>query len=262
MEISKKVLSICKREILSYFVSPIAYFLIAGFLLLSGYFFFNLLGGFNIILQRIAQMPWIAGDNTPNLNQWVIEGYYQTILVILVFMIPVLTMRTIAEDKKKGTFELLMTSPLSITDIVLGKFLGVASIITIMLIGSFFFPLLLLIYGDPGPEALPVWCGFLGVLLCSLGFASIGVAASACTENQIIAGIVGMVAILLLYVIHSPAEQVGGSIGELLKYLSPVLQVQDLVKGVISLKSIVYFLSLIGFGLFLSQRALEAERWR
>lgn len=255
-----KAWSICKREILSYFVSPIAYFLITGLLLLAGYFFFNLLAYFNFALERASQMPGMMGDNAPNLNQWVIEAYYQTLLVILVFLIPVLTMRSIAEDKRKGTFELLVTSPLSVTDIVIGKFLGIAFVLIVMLSLCFFFPLLLIIYGDP--EVLPVWSGFLGVVLCSLAFTSIGVAASACTENQIIAGVVGMVSILLLYVIHSPADQVGGAIGELLRNLSPVIQVQDLVKGVISIKSIVYFLSLMSFGLFLSQRALEAERWR
>jgi ABC-2 type transport system permease protein len=254
--------SICKREFHSYFTSPIAYLVLTGFVLLSGYFFFNMLAFFNASLERYAQMKALMGANqvAPNLNQWVIEGYFQTLLVVLVFMVPLLTMRLLAEEKRRGTFELLITSPISITDLVIGKFFGVTTVLILMLVGAACFPLLLIVYGNP--EVMPIVSGFLGVVLCTLSFASIGMAASAFTENQIVAGVSSMVVLLLLYVIHSPAESIGGTFGEILRYLSPVMQVQDLIKGVISLKSVVYFLSLIGLGLFLSHRALEAERWR
>lgn len=257
-----KIISICKRELFSYFISPVAYLVLAGFLLIGGYFFFNLLGYFNLALERYAQMASFMGGQqpAPNLNQWVIEGYFQTLLVVLVFMIPLLTMRLLAEEKRKGTFELLITSPISVTDIVLGKFLGVSLFLIIMLLAVFFFPLLLVIFGNP--EVKPVFSGFLGLVLCSISFASIGMAASAFTENQIVGGVCSMATLLLFYVIHSPAESVGGTIGDVLRYLSPVMQVQDLIRGVISVKAIVYFLSVTIFGLFITQRALEAERWR
>ena len=257
-----KWFAICKRELLSYFVSPVAYLVLSGFLLLAGYFFFNMLGYFNIAIERYAQMSQMMGGQqpAPNLNQWVVEGYYQTLLVVLVFLVPLLTMRLIAEEKRKGTFELLVTSPLSVTDIVIGKFLGVSAILMLMVLGGGVFPLLLIMFGNP--EVLPILSGLLGVILCTLAFASIGMAASAFTENQIIAGVSGMVTLLLLYVIHSPAESFGGPTADVLRYLSPVLQVQDLLKGVVSLKAIVYFLSVTLFGLFLTQRALEAQRWR
>ena len=257
--------SIFKRELLSYFISPVAYLVLTGFLLLAGFFFFNMLGYFNVAIERYAQMAQMMGGGAggqipPNLNQWVIEGYFQTLLVVLVFLVPLLTMRLIAEEKRKGTFELLATSPISINDIVIGKFLGVSAILLLMIVGSFSFPALLIAFGNP--EVAPIISGFLGVVLCTLAFASIGMATSAFTENQIIAGVSGMVTLLLLYVIHSPAESFGGVTGEVLRYISPVLQVQDLLKGVVSLKSIAYFASVIFFGLFLTQRALEAQRWR
>lgn len=255
-----KVWSICKRELLSYFVSPIAYFVLTGFLLVGGYFFLNLLGYFNLVIERYTQMPYYQGGGAPSLNQWVVEGFYQTLLVILVFLTPLLTMRLLAEEKRKGTFELLITSPLSVTDIVLGKYFGVAIIVSIMILSCWAFPALLIWYSDP--EVPPIMSGLLGVLLCSLSFASIGMAASAFTENQIVAGVAGMVALLLLYVIHSPADSIGGTTGEVLRYLSPVMQVQDMIRGVITTKSVCYFLSLILFGLFLTQRAIEAQRWR
>lgn len=258
----RNIIAIGRREILSFFVSPVAYFVITGFTLLAGYFFFNLLGVFNIIIQRYNATPAMYRGDTPgpNLNQWVIEGYYQTLIVILVFLIPLLTMRIIAEEKKRGTFELLVTSPVSVTEIVLGKFAGVAFVILTMMLSVFMFPLLLCIYGNP--EVKPIICGIFALTLCSLSFASIGMAVSSFTENQVVAGICSMVTLLLLYVIHSPADSMEGGMKEVLLSLSPVIQVKDMLSGVLSIQSVVYFCCLIFLGLFLSQRALESYRWR
>lgn len=256
----KRSLAIARRELLSFFVSPVAYFVITGFVLLAGYFFFNFLAIYNTVLARFTSMPYRGEMETPNLNQWVVEGYYQTLLVILVFLIPLLTMRIIAEEKRRGTFELLVTSPLSVRQIVMGKFIGVGSVIVLMNVLILGFPALLYTFGNP--EGLPILSGFLAVTLCSLAFASIGMAVSSFTENQVVAGVSSMVVLLLLYVIHAPAESIGGSVGSVLEYLSPTLQVRDLIRGVISLKALVYFFSLMTLGLFLSERALEAHRWR
>ncbi len=257
----RNILAIAKKEILSFFVSPVAYFVIAGFILLAGYFFFNQLAIFNIVLQRYASMPYAASMPAPNLNEWVIAGFFQTLLVILVFLVPMLTMRLIADERKNGTFELLVTSPVKVSEIVLGKFLGVGFVILVMTGLASVLPLLLTIYSTP--EVPPILSGILGLMLCALSFASIGMAVSSFTENQIVAAVSGMVVLLLLYVIHAPAESLGEGIAQnVLRYLSPVLQVQDLVKGVLSLKACLYFLSLISLGIFLSFRALESYRWR
>jgi ABC-2 type transport system permease protein len=256
----RNILAICKRELLSFFVSPIAYFVITGFALISGFFFFNYLAFFARIYQMSQMMAFRGGGNLPNLNQVVVEGLFQTMLVVLVFLIPLLTMRIVAEEKRRGTFELLITSPVSVYQIVIGKFLSLATVIVAMLVVSFIFPLLLIVYGNP--EIPPIISGFFGVVLCALAFASIGMAVSSFTENQIVAGVSSMVVLLLLYVIQAPAESLGGTTAEVLRYLSPLDQVQNLVRGVVSLKAITYFLSLIVLGMFLSQRALEAHRWR
>ena len=255
----RNIISICKRELLSFFVSPIAYFVITGFTLLVGFFFFNY---FSLFLRMYQMAPYLSmrGMPLPNLNQTIVEGVYQTMIVILVFLVPLLTMRIVAEDKRRGTFELLLTSPVSVSEIVLGKYLSLAVVIFIMLSISFIFPLLLIIYGSP--EVPPILSGFFGVLLCTLGFASIGMAVSSFTENQIVAGVSSMVTLLLLYVIQAPAESLHGTGAEVLRYLSPMDQVQGFVRGVVTLKSTVYFLSMIVLGLFLSQRALDALRWR
>lgn len=255
----RNIWAICKRELLAFFVSPIAYFVITGFTLLVGFFFFNHLSYFAQLVEMSAMIS-LRGRDLPNLNQTVIEGVYHTMVVILVFLIPLLTMRTIAEEKKKGTFELLITSPVSVFQIVLGKFLSIAIVLVIMLSVNLIFPALLVKYGNP--EVLPILSGFLGLVLCSLGFASIGMAVSSFTENQVVAGVISMVTLLLLYVIQAPAESLGGTAADVFRYLSPVEQLQDLLRGIITLKSITYFTSLIVIGLFLSQRALEAYRWR
>jgi len=257
----RNVIAISKREVLSFFVSPIAYFVIAGFGVLAAWFFFNLLGIFNLELSQYSSMPYYRGAMpAPNLNQLVVERFYHTLIVVLVFLIPMLTMRLIADERRNGTFELLVTSPVSVAEIVLGKFLGVAFIIVVMCVLVALFPLMLYLFGNP--EVLPILSGLLGLILCALGFASVGMAVSAFTENQIVAAVSSMVTLLLLYVIHSPADSLGGTPAAVLTYLSPVLQVVDLIRGVVTIKALVYFGSLILFGLFLSERALEAYRWR
>jgi len=256
----RNILAICKRELLAFFVSPIAYFVITGFALLVGFFFFNYLAFFARMFEMSQMMAFRGGGELPNLNQVVVEGLFQTMVVILVFLIPLLTMRIVAEEKRRGTFELLITSPVSVTEVVVGKFLSLAVVIVAMLSISFIFPLLLMVYGNP--EIPPIISGFFGVVLCALGFASIGMAVSSFTENQIVAGVSSMVVLLLLYVIQAPAESLGGTSADVLRYLSPIDQVQQFVRGVVSLKSVTYFASLILLGIFLSQRALEAHRWR
>lgn len=255
----RNVFAICRREIFAFFVSPVAYLVISGFVLLSAYFFFNLLGMYNLMLAQYSMMPSGAAS-APNLNQWVVEGYYHTLLIILVFLIPMLTMRVVAEERRLGTFELLATSPLKVSEIVLGKFLGVGFVVLLMVLAAGIFPLLLCIFGNP--EVKPILCGLAAVALCALGFTSLGVAISAFTENQIVAAVSGMVVLLLLYVIQQPAESVGGNIAAVLNYLSPVMQAKDMIRGVVSLQNLVYFASLMGLGIFVCQRALEAQRWR
>lgn len=256
----RNILAIFKRETLSFFVSPVAYIVITGYIMLAGYFFFNLLGYFNMMLAQYRAMPYRMTQTPPNLNEWVVAPFYQTMMVVLVFMVPVITMRLISEEKRTGTFELLATSPLTVTEIVLGKFFSAAFVMLLMLSLSAVLPALLWVYGNP--EVKPILTGFLGLALYSLAFVSIGMSISAFTENQVVAAIGSMVALLLLYVIHSPAESVGGTAGEVLNYLSPLLQAQDMVKGVVQIKSLVYFVSLSVLGIFMAQRALDAQRWR
>ena len=257
----RNIRTIFKREMLSFFVSPIAYIVITGFIFMSAYFFYNFVAYYDLVMQQYAAMPYqMAQSGPPGMNEFVVARYYYTLMVVLVFMIPVLTMRLISEEKRSGTFELLAISPLSITEIVLGKFFGVAAILIVMLGLVFLFPVLL--YSQATMEFAPILSRFVGLCFYALSFAAIGMAISAFTENQVVSAVASMVVLLLLYMINSPAEAVGGNLGAVLKYLSPAEQAVNMLLGVVETKSVIYFISLISFGVFLSQRALEAQRWR
>jgi ABC-2 type transport system permease protein len=204
-----------------------------GFTLLAGYFFFGLLFAFDEAYKAAAAY----GQSPPNLNQ-IIEYLYQTLLVVLVFFVPLLTMRTIAEEKSKGTFELLITSPVSITQVVLGKFLSLAIIVIVMIGLASVFPLILIQYGNP--EVLPILSGFLGVTLYTLAFVSISMAVSSFTENQIVAGISSMVILLLLFMVERLGGAQQGLWFSVVQYLSPYRQAAVFVGGVISLKAYTF----------------------
>jgi gliding motility-associated transport system permease protein len=257
----KNALTIAAREIRSYFVSPVAYVVLTGFLLLAGWFFFNLLARFSYLLQIYSGMQRGGGEiERLNLNDFVISPLLHNLSVVLVILIPVITMRTFAEEKRLGTFELLLTSPLRVGEIVAGKFLGAFAFVSIMLALTGIYPILLLVYGDP--EAGIMLSGYLGLYLIAASFVSIGMLTSSLTENQIIAAVSCLVALLLLYVINWPADTSTPTLGAILHYVSVTEHFGEFVKGIVDSRAVVYFLSLIAAALFLTHRSVESLRWR
>ena len=256
----RNVLTIAGREIRSYFVSPIAYVVLTGFLLLGGWFFFNLLARFNMLLTIYSaqQNPQVL--QRLNLNEFVIAPLLHNLSVVLVILVPVITMRSLAEEKKTGTYELLLTSPLKISEIVLGKFLGSFVFVLLMVALTGVYPLILLAYGNP--ETGVILAGYLGLLLLATAFVAVGVLTSSFTENQIIAAVSCLVALLLLYIIAWPADNAGETIGAMLRYVSLTEHFAQMVKGIIDSKDLVYFLSVIVLALFLTHRSVESIRWR
>ena len=184
----------------------------------------------------------------------------QNLSVILVILIPVITMRSFAEEKRSGTYEMLMTSPLTVTEIVLGKFLGGFAFVLMIVLLTALYPLILMIYGDP--EVGVALSGLLGLLLLGTAFLAVGLFTSSLTENQIIAAVSCLVILLLLYIISWPAESASETLGGLLKYLSLTEHYGELVKGVIDTRDVVYFVSVTVLALFLTQRSVESLRWR
>lgn len=256
----RNVLAIAAKDLRSQFVSPIAYVVLTGFLLLGGWFFFNLLARFNFLLNLYLSFRNPEAMERLNLNEFVIAPLLHNLSVILVILVPVITMRSFAEEKRSGTYELLMTSPLSVTEIVLGKFLGAFGFVFIMLLLTGVYPLILVLYGNP--EAGVILSGFLGLLLLATAFVSVGLLTSSLTENQIIAAVSCLVLLLLLYVISWPADTAGETLGAVLKYASLTEHFSEMVKGVIDTRDLAYFGSVIVLALFLTQRSVESLRWR
>jgi len=256
----RNILAIAGREIRSYFVSPIAYVVLTGFLLLGGWFFFNLLARFNFLLTIYSAQQNPEVLQRLNLNEFVVAPLLHNLSVVLVILVPVITMRSFAEEKRSGTYELLMTSPLSITEIVAGKFLGCVAFLLIMIGLTGVYPIILLAYGNP--ELGIMASGYLGLVLLAIAFATVGLLTSSVTENQIIAAVTCLVVLLLFYVIAWPAETAGPVLGAVLKYLSLTEHFGEMVKGIIDTKDVVYFVSVILLSLFLTHRSVESVRWR
>jgi ABC-2 type transport system permease protein len=254
-------LTIAGRELRSIFVSPIAYVVMTGFLLLGGWFFFNLLARFNLLVSMYSSFQGGAEAMARlNVNEFVLAPLFHNLSVVLVILVPMITMRGFAEEKRAGTYELLLTSPIGTGEIVIGKFVGVVAFITVMIALTSIYGLILWIYGNP--EVGIMLSGYLGLLLLAITFVTIGLFASSLTENQIIAAVTGLVMLLLLFVIAWPADSAGEVLGGVLRYVSVTEHFADMIKGVIDTKSLVYFATMIVGWLFLTQRSVESIRWR
>lgn len=258
----RNILTIAGKEFRGYFVSPIAYVVLTGFLLLGGWFFYNLLARFNFMLGIYSAMRNPQALAQVNLNQWVVEPLLHNLAVVLVILVPMITMRSFAEEKRSGTYELLMTSPVRTGEILAGKFLGAALFLFALVGLTSTFGFLLWYYGSPGPEVPVMALGFVGLYLMALTFAAVGICCSSFTENQIIAAVSSLVASLMLYVIGWPAETVGEISGQVLRHLSITEHFSELAKGVLSTVDIVYFASVIALALFITHWAVESLRWR
>lgn len=257
----KNTLVVAGRELQAYFVQPVAYVVMTVFLLLGGWFFFTFLRRFDMIEQMFlsAQNPQML--QRLNLNQLVIGPLLHNLAVVLVLLVPALTMRSFAEEKRVGTYELLLTAPVRTGEVVAGKFIAAAVMIIVMVLLAAIFPLILVLFGNP--EVGIIASGYLGLAFLGIAFASIGLFTSSLTQNQIIAAIVCLGALLLLFVISWPAQIGGGKVAAaLLSYLALPDHFSNMVNGLIETKDIIYFLSLITVALFLTQRSVESARWR
>ena len=196
-----------------------------------------------------------------NLNQIVIEPLLHNLSIVLVVLVPAITMRSFAEEKRAGTYELLLTAPVRTGEIVAGKFIAAAAFMLIMIALAGIFPLILVVFGNP--EVGVMLSGYIGLALLAVAFVSIGLFTSSLTQNQIIAAITCFGVLLMLYVISWPAQEGSSSIlSGLLRYLSLPDHFSQMVTGIIDTMDIVYFLSLIFVALFLTQRSVESARWR
>src|SRR5687767_1530455 len=195
-----------------------------------------------------------------NINQNVIRYVLQNAAVIILFMMPMITMRTYSEEKRSGTIELLLTSPVTDLEIIVGKFIGAMGLYVAMLLVTMVYIAILFIYGNP--EWRPIAAGYLGLLLMGGSFISLGLFISSATKNQIVAGVITFAAFLMLWIISWNADQSGPWMRAVLTHLSIIDHFDDFARGIIDTKHLVYYLSFITFGLFLTAKSVDSERWR
>ena len=252
------ILAIAHKELKSYFASPIAYIVIGFFALVFGYFFYALLLFFD---RQSMQMAGLGGAAQPvNVNEQMIRPVFQNAMVILLFVLPMITMRTYSEEKRSGTIELLLTSPVTDFQIITGKFLGAMGLYAAMLAITLVHIGLLFVFGDP--EWLPIATTYLGMLLMGGCFISVGLLISSLTKNQIVAGMATFVVFLMLWIINWIASFAGPTAQAILNYLSITEHLDDFTRGILDTQHLVYYLSFIAFGLFLTSRSVDMERWR
>jgi ABC-2 type transport system permease protein len=252
------MLAIAHKELRSYFASPIAYIVIGFFALLFGWFYIGILDWF--VRQGMQGAMGMGGPSSLNVNQQMIRPLILNITVVFLFLLPLITMRTYAEEKRSGTIELLLTSPLTDLQIVLGKFLGAFALYAVMVALTLIHFGLLFAFGQP--EWKPLATAYLGLLLFGGCFIAVGLFISSLTRNQIVAGAATFGVFLLLWVVDWLGESMGPTGQAILKYLSMTDHLDDFVKGVIDTKHLVYYVSFIAFGLFLTVRSVDTERWR
>jgi len=245
--------SIARRDFRSYFTSPIAYILIAGFMAIMGFMFF-----FN--LSHFIQTSTFQSSRGPNLTDGVIRPLYGNMNVILLFLVPFITMRLFAEERKQHTIELLMTSPLRLSEIVLGKFLSSMMLVTVMLLLTLTYPLLLVVFGNP--DIGPIFTNYVGITLMAGCYVAIGVLCSSVTENQIVAGALSFAAGLLFWLVSWASQAAGPIWGDVLNYLSLITHNLAFSQGVINTSDVLYYFSFIGMSLFITHRVLDSYRWR
>ena len=248
---------ICKKELRSYFVSPIAYILLAMFAIVFGFFFWNVVGYF-IYMGIEGQM---RGEMFPlNVNEQVIRPLVSNVSVIGLFLIPIITMRLFAEEKRTGTIELLVTSPVRDAEVILGKWLAALLLYAGMLVLTALNFIWLFKYGNPDWKPLAV--AYLGLLLQAGMLLAIGTFISTLTRNQIIAGALTFGVCLLLWVLEWVSGYETATWARVLAYLSVLTHFESFGKGLLTLKDAVFYVSAIFFGLFLTARSLESLRWR
>jgi ABC-2 type transport system permease protein len=234
----RTILTIFRREIRSYFNSPVAYVVIVVFLAIVGWFFSS-----NLFLMNVASMRVV----------------FELVPLIFLFFIPAITMRLLAEERKSGTLELLTTRPVRDSEIVLGKFLAAWALVGITLIPTLLYVVVL---ASLGPLDIgPVLSGYLGLLLMAAVYIGVGLLASSLTENQVVAFIIGFLIVLALFLLNKVLIYVPEGLASTFEFLGIDYHFSNIARGVIDSRNVIYFSSLIAFSLLLATVSLERRKW-
>ncbi|MBU2518054.1 MAG: ABC transporter permease [Proteobacteria bacterium] len=249
--------AIYRREMGAYFHSPVAYVVLVAFLVLTGYIFYAGVSSYTLASLQVMQNPMMM---ELNLQDHLFAGQMFWASWFLLFASPLLTMRLLAEERKSGTLELLLSYPLSDVSVVLGKFLAAWSVLGLM-VAATWVQIILLSFMAPLPW-LPLAVSYGGLLLMAGAFVAFGLWTSSLTENQIVAAFAGFLPLIILFMVGWAAHLVKPALGELLKGLSMGTHFEGFPKGLVDTADLAYFGLFIGLFLFLSIRTLEAKRWK
>jgi len=261
--------SIAARELQAFFVSPVAYVVLTLWAVMAGTFFISNLAGFLTERDRAVQMQAFDYLSQLNLNDGLILPFFGAMWIVLLFLLPAVTMGLFSADKANGTEELLLTSPVSIWDIVIGKFLAGVAFASLMIAVVAFFPGILFVYGDP--EAGKTLAGLLGLLLVSVTYVAVGAFVSAVTRSQLIAFVGALTLLLVMGVILPFIVKIGmgGASGagsswlvDVMDYVATGAHTEKLLGGLVDTADMGYFAAVTAIFLCLTKAAVEAVRWR
>jgi ABC-2 type transport system permease protein len=262
-------LTIASRELRSLFVSPVAYVVLTLWSVIAGTFFLASLIGFQERLIQLQQYQMLQQIELMNLNDELIEPFIGSMWVILLFLLPAVTMGLVSSEKANGTDELLLTSPISIWDIVLGKFLAGAGFVTVMTLIVSFFPAILFVYGEP--EVGKTLSGLACLLLVSVTYVAVGVFASSVTRSQLIAFVLTLVLLVMLgmmlpFIVDITMAGSGlgrdSAIAEAVRWMSTGSHVDRMLQGLVDTADLAYFAISSAAFLLLSKTVIESTRWR
>jgi ABC-2 type transport system permease protein len=252
---------IFNRELRAYFSSSIAYVVITMFLIITGYFFYNLIATFSVISFQAQANPMMARQyNLLNINETVVRPLFGNISIIMLLMTPLLTMRLLAEERKAGTMELLLTYPVRDIEVVTGKFLACFTVFLAMIFSTFIYPALLVFLGEP--ELMPIITGYIGLILLGAAFIALGLFTSSLTENQIIAASLAFGILFVFWLMSYSVTLVSLALGQVISYIAITEHLESLAKGVVDTEDVIYYLIFVTLFLFLTLRSLESKRWR
>jgi len=256
----RNVLAVAGKELRAYFHSPIAYLVMTVNAVICGYVFYSSVAFYVVQTFRMEAMGGM-GAPPMSLNENIIRPILAGVMtVVLLFLIPLITMRLFAEEKRSGTIELLLTSPLTDMQIILGKFLGALALFAVLEVITFLYFTVLFIYGNP--NAKPLIAGALGFLLYGAALLALGMWFSTLTKNQIIAGAIALTVNLLLFLLDWVTAYSSGTVGRVFSYLALTTHFDNFSKGVINLSDLAYYLSVVVFGTFMTARSVDALKGR
>jgi ABC-2 type transport system permease protein len=253
-----KIWPVFKKELRLYFGSPVAWVVMTIFLFIAGYFFYSIFAFYTLASMQSAMNPQMGRDLS--VTDSVLRPLFSNMSVILLLLMPLITMRLFAEERRSGTIELLLTYPVRDGAVLLAKYLAALALYALMLALTLLYPGIVAYFTRL--EWGPLLSGYLGLLLMGATFLAVGIFASSLTENQIVASITTFGVLLFLWVIGWSAEYVGGGWGRVLSHLSLLDHFDTFARGVLDTKDIIYYLNVTILALFLTLRSLEARRWK